>query len=117
MNKFSKIIILFLICTIIISCKDLNSNDLEFNHAEWEKSDFRVRGRMASNLLDQKILIGKTRSEVTEFLGKPDEEYEDSVKYAVDLGSIFERWLQKYFIMITFDKQTQKVKEIGLMDS
>jgi len=117
MNKFSKIGILFLLCTLTFSCKDFQSNDLVFSSKAWKESDFRIRGRMSRNLLDQKSLTGKTQSEVIEILGKPDEEYEDSIKYAIDLGSIFERWIQRNFIMVTFDEQSLKVKEIAIIDS
>jgi hypothetical protein len=117
MSKFSKVGILLLLCTLTFSCKDFQSNDLVFSSKEWKESDFRVRGRMYSNLLDQKLLIGRTRTEVLEILGKSDEEYKDSVKYAIDLGSSFERWIQRNFLMITFDEQTQKVKEVAVIDS
>jgi hypothetical protein len=117
MSKFSKLGILFLLCTLTFSCKDFQSNDLVFSSKEWKESDFRVRGRMYSSLLNQKLLTGKTRSEVIEILGKADEEYKDSIKYAIDLGSIFERCIQRYFLMITFDEQTQKVKDTEIIDS
>jgi hypothetical protein len=117
MNKFSKIAVFLIICTLFISCKDIQSNDLEFNPAEWKKADFRVRGRMYDSLLEQRLLLGRTRNEVIELLGKPDEEKNDLVKYAVDLGSIFESWAQRYFILITFDEKTQIVNDISLIDS
>ena len=98
----------FVFCFAITSCKDFQSNDLLFDQNEWKKSGARVRGRMYSNLLSQKILLGKTRHEVIEMLGEPDETYPDIIKYAIDLGGIDERWLQRYFLFISFDERTNE---------
>jgi hypothetical protein len=100
---------LVFLCIAIVSCKDFQSNDLEFSPNEWQKSDARVRGRMYGDLLKQRLLLGKTRDEVIEMLGEPDHSELDFVKYAIDLGGINETWMQKYYLIVFFDKQTNKV--------
>jgi len=117
MKKKSKYIVLLLCCLMILSCKDFHANNLEFNSKEWQENDLRLRGRMHSDLLRRNLLTGKTKEEVIQILGNPDEEYENTVKYGIDLGSIFERRLIKYFIFVTFDEQTKIVKSIAIGDS
>ena len=63
---------------------------------------------MCSNLIEQKILLGKTRNEVTEMLGQPDETNGNFIKYNVDFGTVFERRIQKnYLIVFLIIKQTK----------
>jgi hypothetical protein len=95
----------------------LNQTIWHLTRMNGKKRIFDLRGRMYGNLFEQRLLAGKTRREVTEILGNPDEEDKGFVKYAVDLGSIFERWLNRNFIVVTFDERTQIVKEYLIADS
>jgi hypothetical protein len=126
MKRFSKTAILFLLCAIIISCKDFQSNNLPFNQNDWKNADVRVRGRMYRSLLSQNILIGKKRNEIIEILGKPNEEGDFSgtdeknknyLKYEIDLGTFLEGKIQRNFLMIIFDKSTEKVDKTIVIDS
>lgn len=107
---------IIVLCIAITSCKDFQSNDLVFDQNQWKKADVRVRGRMCRSLLNQKILLEKTRDEAIEMLGEPDETNSSLIKYAVDLGAIHERWIQKYFLVVIFDEKTQKVITAAMAD-
>jgi len=116
-NKGMKIFFVIIVfCISISSCKDFQDNNLKFEQNEWKKADVRIRGRMYRSLIEEKILLGKTRDEVIEILGEPEQTDPTFIKYAVDLGAIHERWLQKYFFFVFFDEQTQKVRATAIAD-
>lgn len=75
MKTKSKILILILAISFAVSCKsDSLPNNLPFNSEEWKTGDSRRRGRMAHDLQQKSILVNKTKFEVVELLGKPDEQ-------------------------------------------
>ena len=90
------------------------SNNKPFNSEVWLKGDQRVRGQMASSLKDNRILEGKSRSEVIAMLGKPDGEYSEVVTYQVDLGHKFgsSPWL--YQLNVAFEDS--KAVRVSLTD-
>ena len=49
-------------------------NNKRFDSALWLKADARERGRMAEDLVKQRILIGKTVDETKGLLGAPDKD-------------------------------------------
>ena len=65
---------------------------MKFNHDEWlsaeENWSWNVRKKMAQDLVDSKILIGMSKQEVTDMLGK-GEEFSDTpsneLDYTIDL--------------------------------
>ena len=122
MIKMKKIIILSL-AILVISCKNINDTKdnkqnvrMKFNSESWKKGDFKLRGKMSNDLVDSEILIGKTKDEVTELLGKFDGELSDMIFYKIDVGIIFGsgKWL--YMLMIYFDESNNLVSEVVIGD-
>ena len=110
-------IALIVIGFVLFAPKDFQSNNALFQADQWRYGDYRVRGTMCRDLSEKKILIGKTRSEVKNILGEPEQDYDEFTKYAIDLGSIWERWMIRYNFMIDFDKETGLVTSAHLMDA
>lgn len=59
-------------------------NNEPFDSAKWKNGNRRDRGKMAYNLCDTKILVGKTPPEVIEQLGHPDYSSDETMKYYID---------------------------------
>ena len=91
-------------------------SDLAFDAARWRAGDAYQRGRMAPDLSHSKILKGKTRAEVVEMLGPPDEERIGGwMKYEFYLGgSTYLDW--KEWLYVSFDESGEKVVEIEMID-
>ena len=68
---------------------------------------------MAHDLLEKRLLIGKTRSEVKEILGKPDEETKEFVTYFMNFGSYFG---PPHIVHVEFDDKGHRVKETWISD-
>jgi hypothetical protein len=86
----------------------------EFNAERWRAATARERYRMAGDLCRGGALLGKTREEVVEMLGKPDRDYESSVWYDCALASFLCDWTE--WVCIDFDRDSGRVKEVGLRD-
>lgn len=68
----------------------------EFEHAAWLRGDVRDRGRMVEDLVDRKLLDGKSMEEVMDFLGSPDAVRDDGmIEYTVDTGTKF--WFETWY--------------------
>ena len=123
MIKMKKIIIILSLAILVISCKNINDTKdnkqnvrMKFNSESWKKGDFKLRGKMSNDLVDSEILIGKTKDEVIELLGKFDGELSDMIFYKIDVGIIFGsgKWL--YMLMIYFDESNNLVSEVVIGD-
>jgi hypothetical protein len=78
-----------------------------FNAIEWEKSVLLVtsndpgcfRGGMALNLIERKILVGKTRTEIASLLGTPESSTSGTWLYAIgQCGFLWgDNWLELNF--------------------
>lgn len=71
MNRFTQIIILIVAFIFSSACGFLINND-SFDSAKWKSGDARAKGKMSYDLQNSKVLIGKTKAEVDELLGKDD---------------------------------------------
>src|SRR6267142_6643140 len=71
----------FLLVTVVLGSCDTPPR--KFDSAEWKAGDATTRGSMAQDLIDRKLLIGKSRAEVEGLLGKPDYPDADAHLYKV----------------------------------
>ncbi len=118
MNILRNLLIITIICFASSACRDFQSNNLAFSKDEWKKNNIRLRGRMSGSLLEQKHLLAeKTKEEIIEILGEPDESGNHYLKYRIDWGSILEASIQKYFIIIEINPLNNKVNKIAIIDS
>ena len=71
----------------------------EFNREQWIAGDSRIRGQMVNDLVEKKLLEGKSREEVTALLGTADVS-NDVLIYTVDTGTRFlsDPWLYAFKI-------------------
>jgi hypothetical protein len=83
---------------------------------KWAHGDMRVRGQMVQDLVSKKLLDSKTRPEVEALLGPPDSTSTNSVEYRVDIGMRFmgRRW--GYRLVVHFEEQANKVRDVLLID-
>ena len=54
-----------------------------FDSSEWKRGNATDRGAMSEDLINRKLLIGKSRVDVEALLGKPDREDADGFDYKV----------------------------------
>lgn len=87
--KRPQIKLTLILTLIMLSCGTNNQsgkNDLEFNSETWKSGDMRTKGKMTDNILNDSLLIGKTKTEVIKILGEPDQQTESRLHYTVDPG-------------------------------
>jgi len=89
-------------------------NNRPFDSAAWLKADARARGRMSENLVNSKILIGKTSEEAKQVLGQPDFTYPTALQYKIDLGWAFKD-PNTYGLQVHFDDR-RLVREVKIVD-
>lgn len=104
---------------IIFSCngrKSAEKNDLPFDSELWKTGDLRTKGKMTDNILNDSLLIGKTKTEILDLLGEPDQQTETRLHYTVDPGIKYmgEPWT--YWLSVEMDSLSGKVKGVWLMD-
>ncbi|MEZ4887017.1 MAG: hypothetical protein R3E32_19965 [Chitinophagales bacterium] len=115
----SKTILTFFILLGIYSC-GINSeselNNVKFSSEKWKVSDWREKGRMTDDIVENDLLIGKTKTEIVEMLGEPVQQTEDRFHYTVDIGIkyMYDTWL--YWLSVDFDTIEHKVNQVWLAD-
>lgn len=77
-------------------------NDAAFDSGAWLNGDARTRGRMAEDLVAQKVLIGLSAEDVERQLGHPKKNYGKVIEYHVDLGWPFKNPIH-YGLQVHFD--------------
>lgn len=107
------VVVLVFLSLIIISCDNNEFTPVSFEHHAWKSGDHELRGKMAHDLLEKKILIGKTREEVIDMLGSPDEETSHFVAYFMNFGDYFG---PPHLVHIEFDNRSKLVKEAWITD-
>jgi hypothetical protein len=105
------------IAVLLFAPKDFKSNDISFDSVEWKKGGARTRGQMIHDLTRQEILIGMSRAQVEATLGRPDQDHKSFIKYAVDTGSIWERWMIRNNYMIEFHSEDDSVISANFVDA
>ena len=66
---------------------------------------------MVDGLLEQNLLVGKTKREVKNLLGEPDYEEDFYLSYKVDLGKMY-----VYDLIIKLNSTSRKATEVLLDD-
>jgi outer membrane protein assembly factor BamE (lipoprotein component of BamABCDE complex) len=101
---------LILLSIFFLSCGN-NNNAEKFNAEKWINGTQIERGNMSSDLVDSKILIGKTKIEIIELLGSPKDSSDVNFHYLVDFGFIV-----PFHLDINFSSVDNKAKEVKLAD-
>jgi hypothetical protein len=118
MNNVYHITFLILLCTIFISCKS-QSKIIPFDSAKWKTSDAETKHQMANDLVKNETLTGKTKSEIIELLGKPNQETSSKdIKfyYRLDDGYFLGSKTFEYSLVVIFSQETEKVQSFGIID-
>jgi hypothetical protein len=68
------------------SLRDYSFRQREFDPRAWKQGNLRARGEMVDSLQARSLLRDKTREEVLDLLGTPDESHEGQLRYRVDMG-------------------------------
>jgi hypothetical protein len=89
-------------------------NNRKFDSTAWLQNDARTRGRMSQDLVDSKLLIGKTVEEAKRVLGQPDYSYPTALQYHIDLGWAFKD-PKHYGLQVHFDEK-RLVREVKIVD-
>lgn len=87
----------------------------QFNSELWKSGDINVRGTMVQDLLDRRVLLGKSPADVQQLLGKPD--YIEDNWYAYKVATLKrcrDKWECR--LEIAIDKLSQRVTEAGVSD-
>lgn len=87
-----------------------------FNSVDWINGDFTIKGQMINDLVQSELLTNKSRSEVIEILGEP-ENYNQNDKfiyYNLDTGIKYnsDSWFE--ILRIEFNKDI--VKNVDVID-
>ena len=110
----------FPILLIFFGCgKEKQNEKIQFNQEEWAKGDWITRGRMVDNLIDDSLLIGKSKTEIVNLLGDQGDT-RGNFSYPVDLGltigpfGIGGTWL--FYLNIHFDTIEHRVVNVRCSD-
>ena len=109
-NPQPALLILIALSLLTAAC----GNNRPFDSAAWVKSDARARGRMAEDLVHNKVLIGKTVDEVRRVLGPADLTYPTALQYKIDLGWLFKD-PKHYGLQVHLDDH-RLVREVKIVD-
>ncbi|GAA3652995.1 hypothetical protein [Flavivirga jejuensis] len=101
---------LILLFIFFLSCGKNNKVE-KFDDQKWKKGTQTERGNMSTDLVESKILIGKTKSEIIEKIGYPKDSTKTNFHYLVDFG-----YMTPYHLDVNFDSTDLTVKEVTLTD-
>lgn len=94
----------------LISCAN-NIKSEKFDSEKWKNGTQIERGKMATDLIKSKILIGKTKPETIEYLGFPKDSSKTMYHYIVDLG-----YMIPFHLDVIFEVNENKVNRVTLRD-
>lgn len=80
-----------------------------FDSEQWKAGNASIRGSMVDDTLSKKLLIGKTKAEISELLGKAEHSSKDWVGYDVVTNSRCYFWNCR--LEINFDPESGRVVE------
>lgn len=104
--KIKQTIFILAILFSLSACNILLNRE-KFDSLKWKNGNARVRGSMAHDLEDSRILTGKTESEVAEILGKPETYW----SYPIETNLFWETYFS-----IEFNETTHKAESIDIGD-
>jgi hypothetical protein len=111
--------ILFLFALVLSACEE-KMKPISFDRELWLAGDWKVRGSMVDQLMDDSLLIGKSRSELCYLLECDSEDSIGNLSYPVDIGlktgpfGLGGIWL--FSLNVHFDSLTDKVTEVRCRD-
>ena len=105
---------------IVMGCRqDKQTEKLKFNREEWLHGDIRTRGKMVDNIIEDSMLIGKSKSEVLTLLGDQGDTT-GNFSYPVDIGLKTGPFgwggIWPFDLNIHFDTLSSKVIEVRCND-
>ena len=107
----TKLLLLLLAIVLVLpAC----GNNRSFDGAAWRSGDARARGRMSEDLVNGRILIGKSSQEAQRVLGPPDTDYGPVLAYRIDLGWAFKDPIH-YGLQVHLDER-RNVREVKIVD-
>ncbi|WP_353779180.1 hypothetical protein [Winogradskyella sp. 3972H.M.0a.05] len=86
LNRYGKIG-LFLVASIIISIALLRLFEKRFDTEDWKRLPTE-RYKMVDNLIEQQLLIGKTKEEAIKLLGKPNATISSASVFLYEIGTV-----------------------------
>ncbi len=114
-NKIVLILVFSICLSLCISCA--YKGEIPFERERWLKENALTKGNcrpaMARNLISQNLLVGKTRNEILEMLGKLEnmsEEMQNKISYTLEeefwiIDPVSIEWLE-----ITFNQEDKVEK-------
>ncbi len=102
--------IILLLFIFFLSCGNNNKAE-KFNKEKWLNGTQVEPGNMSTDLVESKILIGKTKNQIIELLGNPKDSTKINFHYQVDFG-----FMVPFHLDINFNLMDNKVKEVKLTD-
>jgi hypothetical protein len=112
--------LILLLFFIVIGCRQNKQTErLKFNRGEWLHGDIRTRGKMVDYIIEDSILIGKSKSEVLSLLGDQGET-NGNFSYPVDIGKTTGPFgwggIWPFDLNIHFDTLSNKAIEVRCND-
>ena len=90
---------------------------IKFDSEDWQNGDRRLRGRMVDSLIDDSILIGKSKSEVLTLLGEPTaSDTGCPLVYVVDVDQKLFGDVSLYYLTVQCDTVSGKVTDVWCRD-
>ncbi len=108
----TRILLLLLLAAVSISAAC--GNNQPFDSAAWLKGDARARGRMSEDLVNSKVLLGRSLAEARRLLGAPETDWGRVVQYQIDLGWAFKD-PKHYGLQLHLDEEGN-VREVRIVD-
>ena len=103
-------LLLVLLSGLFVGC----GNNKPFSPTVWRNANARERGRMSQDLVDTKLLVGRTIEQAKEILGEPEKDWGSVIQYDIDLG-----WPLKdpkhYGLQVHLD-ENRTVREVRIVD-
>lgn len=105
---------------MLLGCSgDMLNDKIEFNNDDWINGDIQTRGRMVDDIIQDSILIGKSKKEVLALLGS-QHDTTGNFSYKVDIGlrtgpfGLGDIW--SFNLNVHFDSTNNKAIEVSCND-
>lgn len=115
MNSIAKILVSLVIVMMLPSCGDTGDWPKErFDSQRWRQTSEAGRYVFAKDLIEQKLLIGKTRQEVVDLLGAPSSEsaVPPAIAYLIKTGG--SGMTQVFALEVRLDGLRGEVTGVGI---
>lgn len=86
-----------------------------FDSKEW-KADPKSRYPMVLTLINEPILIGKSKREIEQLLGRPNQNEDETYVYFYEDGGIFGVYFAMPYLAVRFDEKTGKSRKVFTSD-